>query len=334
MRRFVILSVMLAFVPQYRGSSQGADDVELQVPLAGSISSVFDHSSVSQYNIDSTVVAFSGETGEAIHGRYQDCYQNRPQSRFVLYDNYVGVSGAGANRDTFLCYDGHPGIDIVASRGATVVAAANGTIQQVVNNIAPDMGTGYGNFVIIGHAAQITTLYGHLLTVANNPGFGRPWRAGDQILSGQTVGFVDSTGQSSGDHLHFEVRRSGLSVDPYGWKGWLLKERDPYSRSTANIDLWQCDLSVGADPNSLAGGAIELAFQSMHSAVAQRFSTFRGKEVMGCPTGPIRIGQQSFTGTVSLFQTFQNGASWGIPLTKLTATSCGGAAGASRASRA
>ena len=65
---------------------------------------------------------------------------------------------------------------------------------------------GYGKTVVIDHAYGITTLYGHCSELAV--------QKGDPVYSGQIISYIGSTGRSTGSHLHFEVRKNNLPVDP------------------------------------------------------------------------------------------------------------------------
>jgi murein DD-endopeptidase MepM/ murein hydrolase activator NlpD len=99
-------------------------------------------------------------------------------------------------------YRGHAGTDIGASYGTAIYAAASGTVV-----LASYYG-GYGNCVMINHGNGYTTLYGHMSSIAVS--------SGQTVSQGQTVGYVGSTGNSTGPHLHFEVRASssGETIDP------------------------------------------------------------------------------------------------------------------------
>ena len=102
-------------------------------------------------------------------------------------------------------YKLHAGVDIAASYGTNIYAAASGTVI-----LAGDNG-GYGNCVMINHGNGYTTLYGHMSSIAVYDG--------QSVSQGDTIGYVGSTGNSTGPHLHFEVRDSGSgeTMDPMGF---------------------------------------------------------------------------------------------------------------------
>ncbi|MCX6786968.1 MAG: M23 family metallopeptidase [Candidatus Kaiserbacteria bacterium] len=91
---------------------------------------------------------------------------------------------------------GKNAVDIAAARGTPIHAAANGTVIIVRNN--GGWNGGYGNYVVITHANGTQTLYAHMTHAIVS--------AGQSVSSGQIIGYVGSTGESTGPHLHFEVR--------------------------------------------------------------------------------------------------------------------------------
>jgi len=94
----------------------------------------------------------------------------------------------------------HQGLDIAAPTGTTVTAAAGGTV------IMAQWYGGYGNYILIDHGGGYSTGYGHLSAIYVT--------TGQSVQRGQAIGAVGSTGQSTGPHLHFEVRIAGKPVDP------------------------------------------------------------------------------------------------------------------------
>ena len=99
----------------------------------------------------------------------------------------------------------HKGVDICAAAGTPIYASAGGTVTKAGYNRA-GAGTGYGNSIIISHGNGYTTLYAHCLSLVVH--------AGQSVKQGQLIGYVGSTGRSSGNHCHFEIRRNGSYIAP------------------------------------------------------------------------------------------------------------------------
>ena len=101
-------------------------------------------------------------------------------------------------------YSFHTGIDIGADGGTSIYAAADGKI------ISRGWIGGYGNTIIIDHGNGISTLYAHQSAFGS---FG----VGDYVVSGDVIGYVGTTGNSTGNHLHFEVRVNGNHTSPWNY---------------------------------------------------------------------------------------------------------------------
>lgn len=97
----------------------------------------------------------------------------------------------------------HAGTDFAAGGGAPIYAAASGSVVQAGWN------GGYGNYTCIYHGDNVSTCYGHQSSIAVSPG--------QHVSQGQRIGSVGTTGASTGNHLHFEVRVNGSPVNPLGW---------------------------------------------------------------------------------------------------------------------
>ncbi|MBN8784473.1 MAG: peptidase M23 [Sphingobacteriales bacterium SCN 48-20] len=95
----------------------------------------------------------------------------------------------------------HAGLDFAAPQGTPIYATANGTVS-----LAGNAGNGYGNHVIINHGYGYETLYGHMVRVKA--------RVGQQVKRGEVIGWVGSTGKSTGPHCHYEVHKNGNKIDP------------------------------------------------------------------------------------------------------------------------
>ena len=100
-------------------------------------------------------------------------------------------------------WSGHPGIDIAAGLGAPVWAASAGTVTIAQGG----WNGGYGNVVMIDHNNGYLTVYGHLSQINVS--------ACEGVAAGQGIGLAGSTGNSTGPHLHFEIRQNGTAVDPW-----------------------------------------------------------------------------------------------------------------------
>jgi murein DD-endopeptidase MepM/ murein hydrolase activator NlpD len=97
----------------------------------------------------------------------------------------------------------HPGIDIGVPEGTAIHAAGSGTVVWC------GWMSGYGNLVMIDHHNGLATLYGHESRIAAS--------CGEQVTTGQVIGYTGCTGFCTGPHLHFEVRLNGSPVDPLGY---------------------------------------------------------------------------------------------------------------------
>jgi murein DD-endopeptidase MepM/ murein hydrolase activator NlpD len=116
--------------------------------------------------------------------------------------NVSFTSGFGVRSDPFHAGAAmHPGIDLAGSYGTPIYATAEGTVLRAGWNSG-----GYGNLVEIDHGRGIVTRYGHMSAILVS--------AGQHITRGQQVGRMGSTGRSTGNHLHYEVRIDGRPVNP------------------------------------------------------------------------------------------------------------------------
>lgn len=95
----------------------------------------------------------------------------------------------------------HEGIDFTASVGTEIYATGNGTVIEAGRNQG-----GYGNEIVIDHGYTYKTVYAHLSRI-----FVRP---GQKVFRGQVIGYVGNTGKSTSPHLHYEVRKNGIAVNP------------------------------------------------------------------------------------------------------------------------
>ena len=108
--------------------------------------------------------------------------------------------GSRSNPFDYTSHDWHPGIDIAADYGTPVYAGASGTVEYA------DWYGGYGKYIKIIHDYGYSTAYGHMSSLATT--------AGSYVEKGELIGYVGSTGYSTGPHLHYEVMLHGEQVDP------------------------------------------------------------------------------------------------------------------------
>lgn len=125
----------------------------------------------------------------------------RSSGEMLLPVNGRISSGFGYRRHPILRYRRmHTGLDIAASRGTPIRAAASGVVNYSGRN------GGYGNYVRINHGNGMQTAYAHMSRIAA--------RNGARVSQGQVIGYVGSTGMSTGPHLHYELIRNGRKVNP------------------------------------------------------------------------------------------------------------------------
>jgi murein DD-endopeptidase MepM/ murein hydrolase activator NlpD len=159
------------------------------------------------------------------------------------------TSGFGARRHPILGYTKmHTGVDWAAPRGTAIIAAGNGVVEKT------GWAAGYGRQTIIRHANGYETSYNHQSAIAKGV------VPGARIRQGQVIGYVGSTGSSTGNHLHYELMVNGRKVDPMRVRlpvGRVLKGDDleAFKRERKRID----DLLEQEDKDGLKVAAAKLA---------------------------------------------------------------------------
>ena len=173
--------------------------------------------------VQNTLDSLEGEMADAenaIDQWYRDYYSSQNGSSNSGNSNQGSGSYSGSMTWPVPGYSGciyqgfsstHKGYDISGGGifGAPIVAAASGRVIFAAFGTAYNSHNRYGYCVDIDHGSGIATRYAHCraLTVS----------AGDYVTEGQVIGYVGSTGQSTGAHLHFEVRKNGVAVNPAGY---------------------------------------------------------------------------------------------------------------------
>lgn len=140
-----------------------------------------------------------------------------------LPDGSVGTYGSGSFLWPVPSYtyvsrwfgtNGHKGVDICAPAGTPILASDGGVVVASGPNAA---GSGYGYSIIIDHGNGYRTLYAHCSALYVS--------VGQSVSKGQTIGAVGSTGRSTGNHCHFEIRYNGVKMPPQNW--WPQAGRRP-----------------------------------------------------------------------------------------------------------
>jgi murein DD-endopeptidase MepM/ murein hydrolase activator NlpD len=142
-------------------------------------------------------------------------------------------SGFGVRSDPF--HSGaafHPGIDLSGTYGTPIYATADGTVLRAGWNSG-----GYGNLVELDHGRGITTRYGHMSAILVSEG--------QHVTRGQQIGRMGSTGRSTGNHLHYEVRIDGRAVNPI-----------PFMKSTDYVLAMQRRAGVAPMDQLAIGGPV------------------------------------------------------------------------------
>ena len=142
-------------------------------------------------------------------------------------------------------YRVHWGVDYAAPKGTKIYAGGDGVVQMAKYNGA------YGNYVKIRHNSEYSTAYGHMWK------FAKGIRPGVRVKQGQVIGYVGSTGRSTGPHLHYEVLQNGKRVNPLKIKaaaGENLKGQDlaSFKKKVALLKETHKNMFASADKNKLA----------------------------------------------------------------------------------
>lgn len=188
------------------------------------------------------------------HVAYYDA-QGKSAKRSLMRTPIDGArlsSGYGMRKHPVLGYSKmHKGVDFAAPRGTPIYAAGDGTITK----LGPF--SSYGNYVKIRHGNGVETAYAHL------NGFKAGLKNGHRVKQGQVIGYVGTTGRSTGPHLHYEVMQNGQHVNPASIKmpqGQALAGNDlkAFKAGVANIDR-EFDKSLRAATVAQKGGTAQTA---------------------------------------------------------------------------
>ncbi|NMF98149.1 M23 family metallopeptidase [Aromatoleum toluolicum] len=149
-----------------------------------------------------TVVLHRDEDGSDAYFTPDGRGLNQAFLRYPLEFSRISSNFGGRMHPIHKRWKAHKGTDFAAATGTPVKAASNGVVE-----FAGSQG-GYGNTVVIQHRDGYESAYAHL------NGFAKGLRKGQRVRQGDVIGFVGSTGWSTGAHLHFEIRVNGVARDP------------------------------------------------------------------------------------------------------------------------
>lgn len=118
------------------------------------------------------------------------------------YSNITTYFGGTQNLGGYIT-SGHKGIDVPAPKGTPILAAHDGTVKSTTGDWT------YGNVVMLDNGDGVTTVYAHMSSIAVG--------VGQQVSQGDVIGYVGSTGNSTGNHLHWEVQINGVRQNPLNY---------------------------------------------------------------------------------------------------------------------
>lgn len=184
-----------AKISQYYAAQKAAAEHAAQASQSSSSSSSGSSSSGSSSSGSSSVIVPSGSGFAWPTPGFVSLSSEWFEDREVYNHGGIDIAGAGIM-----------GTPVVAAADGTVVATNSSCTHNWGKSYSCGCGGGYGNYVMISHAGGKMTVYGHLtsLTVSS----------GQSVSRGQVIGYVGSTGNSTGPHLHYECRLNGVRYNP------------------------------------------------------------------------------------------------------------------------
>jgi len=198
----------------------------------------------------------------------------------------------------FGCYLGHKGTDYHAPMGTNVIAAADGKVIDMNNDFEDNQfkENSYGNFVKIDHQNGYITIYAHLKKNSIKV------KKGDDVKKGDVIAETDNSGYSTGPHLHFEVKKDNIAVNPYATNLWVededgkiltiqdLEKSEASQSQSSSLPSQSQGFSFSPSPPGLAGGSDTLSFWDK---VAFYWNGFVAnlKQLFGGTTGEVQVAQ-------------------------------------------
>ncbi len=153
-------------------------------------------SQTSEEKIQALMDTYMEEQYKNVNGDSENVIQYDEKRRFV--PDIIPVKGDFAISQRFS--EKHPALDFAAAIGSEVIAVASGEVLSVYYD------ENYGNVILIDHFNEYATLYAHLAATF--------FESKDTVEKGETIALVGNTGNSSAPHLHYEIMKDGINVDP------------------------------------------------------------------------------------------------------------------------
>jgi murein DD-endopeptidase MepM/ murein hydrolase activator NlpD len=172
-------------------------------------------------DVNTNLTEFYQELGKSIPElvtRYQTSIDSfsEIQNKLVYTPTYWPANTSritsefGTRSDPFTARSAvHTGIDIAGPYGTEIYAAADGIVQLA------RVDGGYGNSIVIQHTSNLKTRYGHLSSIAVEEG--------QSVKKGDVIGYMGSTGRSTGVHLHYEILQNSIPIDPYPYMTFMKR---------------------------------------------------------------------------------------------------------------
>ncbi len=139
------------------------------------------------------------------------------EQKFQTISTYFGYDGwrGGMHYGLDICGGGIGGTNIYATQPGRVIKVSNTCSHNTPKNGRHSCGGGYGNYIIIDHGGNISSLYAHCASINVSEG--------QYVNKGDVIGKVGTTGWSTGFHLHFEIRKNGKATNPFDYKPFIYK---------------------------------------------------------------------------------------------------------------
>ena len=213
------------------GASRGGDLLYGGLTLSGQILDAY------RFEVEDGEVEYFDRTGRSLR-------------KFLLRTPVDGArlsSGFGMRRHPILGYSRmHKGVDFAAPSGTPIYAAGSGRVASAGRN------GGYGNYIQIRHSGEYSTAYGHMSR------FAKGISAGIRVQQGQVIGYVGTTGRSTGPHLHYEILRNSAQINPLSVKQppntqLAGADLERFQAEVDRIDRLRADLANGTQLASRAG---------------------------------------------------------------------------------